>query len=46
VFYVIPYVGFLLSMGAFWLAFSAGDQAGFVGIEMSMMGEGGLGIVV
>jgi predicted PurR-regulated permease PerM len=46
VFYVIPYVGFLLSMGAIWLAIIAGDQSGFLGIEMSKIGYAGLVILV
>lgn len=46
VFYVIPYVGFLLSMGAIWLAILAGDQSGFLGIEMSKIGYTGLVLLV
>ena len=35
VFYVIPYVGFLISMAAIWIAIVSGDASGFLGIEMS-----------
>jgi predicted PurR-regulated permease PerM len=38
VFYVIPYVGFLISMAAIWIAIVSGDASGFLGIEMSKGG--------
>jgi predicted PurR-regulated permease PerM len=38
VFYVIPYVGFLISAAAIWIAIVSGDASGFLGIEMSKGG--------
>ncbi|MDQ2986828.1 MAG: AI-2E family transporter [Armatimonadota bacterium] len=38
VFYVIPYVGFLISSAAIWIAIVSGDSSGFLGIEMSKGG--------
>jgi predicted PurR-regulated permease PerM len=35
VFYVIPYLGFLLSAAAIWVSIVSGDASGFLGIEMS-----------
>jgi len=45
-FYVIPYVGFLLSMSAIWLAILASDHSGFLGIEMSKAGYTGMVIII
>lgn len=38
VFYVIPYVGFIISAAAIWIAIVSGDASGFLGIEMSKGG--------
>ncbi|MEO7453269.1 MAG: AI-2E family transporter [Fimbriimonadales bacterium] len=46
VFYVIPYLGFLLSAAAIWIAIVSGDASGFLGIEMAKGGYVVLVLVV
>ena len=46
IFYVIPYLGFLISAAAIWIAIVSGDASGFMGIEMSKGGYIALVLIV
>jgi predicted PurR-regulated permease PerM len=46
IFYVIPYLGFLISAAAIWIAIVSGDASGFMGVEMSKGGYIALVLIV
>lgn len=46
IFYVIPYLGFIISAAAIWIAIVSGDSSGFLGIEMSKGGYIALVLIV